>query len=127
MRLYEFEGKELFGRHSIPTPKRNLAPDAESSVRFSREMGFPAVLKVQVLTGGRGRAGGVKIVRDEKEVLRSAKEPECSVDGREFCGHSGSQKHVTVDPDSNSCHEGCVLREVKGEMDEQAEVHFLFR
>jgi succinyl-CoA synthetase beta subunit len=74
LRLYEFEGKELFDRHSIPTPKRNLAVDAESAVEMSRDTGFPAVLKAQVLTGGRGKAGGVKIVSDEKETLKQAEE-----------------------------------------------------
>ena len=56
MRLYEYEGKELFKRESIPTPRGKLARDVESALGASEEMGFPVVLKAQVLTGGRGKA-----------------------------------------------------------------------
>lgn len=72
MRLYEYEGKELFRRESIPIPKGKLANDVESALRASEEMGFPVVLKAQVLTGGRGKAGGVKIARSKEEALKCA-------------------------------------------------------
>jgi len=74
LRLYEYEGKELFKRESIPTPRGKLARDVESALGASEEMGFPVVLKTQVLTGGRGKAGGVKIARSREEALRCAKE-----------------------------------------------------
>ncbi|MCX5800280.1 MAG: acetate--CoA ligase family protein [Candidatus Eisenbacteria bacterium] len=74
MRLYEYEGKELFKRESIPIPKGRLATDAESALKASEDMGLPVVLKAQVLTGGRGKAGGVKIARTQEEALRCAKE-----------------------------------------------------
>ena len=74
MRLYEYEGKELFKRESIPTPRGRLARDVKSALGASEEMGFPVVLKAQVLTGGRGKAGGVKIARSREEALRCVKE-----------------------------------------------------
>jgi succinyl-CoA synthetase beta subunit len=74
LRLYEYEGKELFKRESIPIPKGRLVTDAESALKASEDMGLPVVLKAQVLTGGRGKAGGVKIVRTQEEALRCAKE-----------------------------------------------------
>lgn len=74
MRLYEYEGKELFRRESIPTPKGKLATDVASAIRTSEDTGFPVVLKAQVLTGGRGKAGGVKIARTGEDVSKSAEE-----------------------------------------------------
>jgi succinyl-CoA synthetase beta subunit len=66
--LYEYEGKELFRRESITVPKGRVACDVESVVKAADEIGFPVVLKAQVLTGGRGKAGGVKVARDRGEV-----------------------------------------------------------
>ncbi|MDH4157870.1 MAG: acetate--CoA ligase family protein [candidate division Zixibacteria bacterium] len=60
MRLYEFEGKELFKRFNIPIPPGRLARSPREAYTVLSEMNQPAVLKAQVLTGGRGKAGGVK-------------------------------------------------------------------
>lgn len=57
MKLYEFEGKRIFKEHGIPVPKGNVLTSAKDNV----EVDAPAVIKAQVLTGGRGKAGGIKI------------------------------------------------------------------
>lgn len=68
MRLYEHEAKLLFGKLGIPLPKSALAVSKDDAVKAAAEIGFPVVLKSQVLTGGRGKAGGIKIAKDEKDL-----------------------------------------------------------
>lgn len=67
MRLYEFEGKELFREYGIPVPDGKLVSDAKEAFAAVEVIG-PAVLKAQVLTGGRGKAGGVKLVEGANEA-----------------------------------------------------------
>jgi len=62
MRMYEFEGKKLFAQFGIPIPAGKIANSAADAEKIVGEMGTAAVLKSQVLTGGRGKAGGIKIV-----------------------------------------------------------------
>jgi succinyl-CoA synthetase beta subunit len=64
MKLFEYQGKELFGKYGIPIPKgmiikgKNDIRDAFKAVNSGRGV----VIKAQVLSGGRGKAGGIKIV-----------------------------------------------------------------
>lgn len=60
MRLYEFEGKRLFKQFNIPIPDGQLASGPDQVSEIVQKIG-PAVLKSQVLTGGRGKAGGIKV------------------------------------------------------------------
>lgn len=64
MKLFEYQGKELFAKYGIPIPKGILLDTPESEVSLE----FPLVLKSQVLSGDRQKKGGVKIV-DRKEDL----------------------------------------------------------
>jgi succinyl-CoA synthetase beta subunit len=60
MRFYEFESKQLFGKHGIPLPKGSrVARSREEASAIAKEIGGPVVLKSQVLSGGRMKAGGV--------------------------------------------------------------------
>lgn len=68
MRLYEFEGKRLFKAWGLPIPDGELVEKAEDLIKTAQRIGFPLMAKVQVLKGGRGKAGGVREVRDEKEL-----------------------------------------------------------
>jgi succinyl-CoA synthetase beta subunit len=72
MRLLEHEGKALFQRYGIPIPRSRLAKDDAEALAGAEELGFPAVIKAQVLSGGRGKAGGVVIVRTREEAGREA-------------------------------------------------------
>jgi len=69
MRLYEFEGKRLFKEWGLPVPDGELVEREEDLLEKGKKIGFPLVAKVQVLKGGRGRAGGVKVINDENELL----------------------------------------------------------
>lgn len=72
MRLFEYQGKELFTKYGIPVPPSRLVRDAGALGDALRSIGLPAVLKAQVLAGGRGKAGGVALVRSEDEARREA-------------------------------------------------------
>jgi succinyl-CoA synthetase beta subunit len=81
--LYEHQGKELFARYGIPVSAGRLATTAEEARRVAEELGGPVVVKAQVLTGGRGKAGGVKLAAgpDEAQVHAEA------ILGLEIRGH----------------------------------------
>jgi succinyl-CoA synthetase beta subunit len=64
MKLYEYEAKEIFSRHSIPVPEGKVISDPSHITGCT----YPVVLKAQVLVGGRGKAGGVKFCQDEREA-----------------------------------------------------------
>jgi succinyl-CoA synthetase beta subunit len=59
--LYEYQGKELFRRFGIPVSDGRLATTPAEARAAAKELGGPVVVKAQVLTGGRGKAGGVKL------------------------------------------------------------------
>jgi len=72
MRLFEYEGKELFSRYGIPIPRSKLAGDVSQALSAVDEIGLPAFIKAQVLSGGRGKAGGVVLVRTRDEAKMEA-------------------------------------------------------
>jgi succinyl-CoA synthetase beta subunit len=72
MDLYEHQGKELFARHGIPVGEGRLATSADEARRASEELGGPVVVKAQVLTGGRGKAGGVRVAATPDEAAEAA-------------------------------------------------------
>jgi len=68
MRLYEYEGMDIFESAGIPVPRRGVAESIEDALLIAGEIGYPVVLKAQVLVGGRGLAGGVKTVETPDEL-----------------------------------------------------------
>src|SRR5437763_2250618 len=74
MDLYEYQGKELFRRHGIPVSEGRLATAPAEARAAAEALGGPVVVKAQVLTGGRGKAGGVKLAADPKETETRARE-----------------------------------------------------
>ena len=73
MRLFEYQGKELFAKYGIPVPRSRLAKTPAQALAALDEIGLPAVIKAQVLSGGRGKAGGVALVRSREEAEKEAK------------------------------------------------------
>jgi len=74
MKLKEYEGKELFAKHGLAIPKGRVAHDADEVAEAVRHLpGSEVVLKAQVLVGGRGKAGGVKVVPKEQAVAAAKK------------------------------------------------------
>jgi succinyl-CoA synthetase beta subunit len=82
--LFEYQGKDFFARYGVPTSTGELVRDPDSAVAAARRVGFPAVIKAQVQVGGRGKAGGVKLVRDEAE----AREVATAILGMDIKGHT---------------------------------------
>lgn len=71
MRLYEFEGKRLFKQFNIPIPDGQLASAPDQVSEIVQKIGT-AVLKSQVLTGGRGKAGGIKVAENADTARKLA-------------------------------------------------------
>ncbi len=74
MDLYEYQGKELFSRFGIPVAEGRLAMDPSEAADAAAELDDPVVVKAQVLTGGRGKAGGIKLADDPKAAKAAASE-----------------------------------------------------
>ena len=68
MDLLEYQGKQLFRAHGVPVPDGRPAATVEEAVEAADELGYPVVVKAQVLIGGRGKAGGIKVAGDRSEV-----------------------------------------------------------
>ena len=74
VKLYEFEGRELFRRYGIPVTEYGVAGSAEEARRLSEEFGGRVVVKAQVLVAGRGKAGGVKVAETPARAAEIAAE-----------------------------------------------------
>jgi succinyl-CoA synthetase beta subunit len=72
--LYEYQGKELFRRFGIPVSDGRLAVTPEEARTAAQELGGQVVVKAQVLTGGRGKAGGIKLADGPDEAETSARD-----------------------------------------------------
>jgi succinyl-CoA synthetase beta subunit len=72
--LYEYQGKELFRRVGIPVSEGRLATSPAAARAAAHELGGPVVVKAQVLTGGRGKAGGIKLAESPDEAEARARE-----------------------------------------------------
>jgi succinyl-CoA synthetase beta subunit len=74
MDLYEYQGKQLFKQFGIPVSEGRVATTPEEARRAAEELGGPVVVKAQVLTGGRGKAGGVKLADSPDDAEQKAKD-----------------------------------------------------
>jgi succinyl-CoA synthetase beta subunit len=72
MDLLEHQGKELFARHGLRVSSGKAVDSVDAAVQAAGEVGYPVVVKAQVLIGGRGKAGGVKLAADEAEAREHA-------------------------------------------------------
>ena len=73
MDLLEYQGKQLFARHGVPVPSGAPAGTVEQAVAAADEIGYPCVIKAQVLIGGRGKAGGIKVAQNRGEAEEHAR------------------------------------------------------
>jgi len=74
MDLYEYQGKDLFRRFGIPVSEGRLATTPQEARAAAEELGGEVVVKAQVLTGGRGKAGGIKLAASPTEAEQRAHE-----------------------------------------------------
>ena len=68
MKAHEFQAKNLLKEYSIPVPSQQVVESAAAAVAAAKAIDQPVVVKAQVLSGGRGKAGGVKIAQNASEV-----------------------------------------------------------
>ena len=83
MDLYEYQGKQLFGRAGIPVSDGRLATTPEEARAAAEELGGQIVVKAQVLVGGRGKAGGIKLAETPDEAQAHAE----AILGLDIRGH----------------------------------------
>lgn len=74
MNLYEYQAKRLFAKYGIPIPQGDVAKTPEEAKAIAEKMGGRVIVKSQVHTGGRGKAGGVKLADDAADAAAKAKE-----------------------------------------------------
>ncbi|TQM35161.1 ADP-forming succinate--CoA ligase subunit beta [Pseudonocardia cypriaca] len=91
MDLYEYQAKELFAAHGVPVLAGRTVETAEEAGAAAAELGTAVVVKAQVKTGGRGKAGGVKLAETPEE----AREKAAAILGMDIKGHTVHQVLVT--------------------------------
>jgi len=69
MKIHEYQAKKLFAEYGIPIAEGDVAQTPDEAINIARKTGFPVVIKAQVLVGGRGKAGGVKIANNEADLI----------------------------------------------------------
>jgi succinyl-CoA synthetase beta subunit len=83
MDLFEYQAKELFAKHNVPTTPGRVTDTAEGAKAIAEEIGKPVMVKAQVKVGGRGKAGGVKYAATPEDAFAHAK----SILGLDIKGH----------------------------------------
>jgi len=99
MDLYEYQGKQLFARFGIPVSEGRLATTPEEARAAAEELGGQVVVKAQVLTGGRGKAGGIQLAGSLDEAEARARD----ILGMDIRGHV--VRSVWIEQASEIAHE----------------------
>ena len=68
MKLHEYQSKRIFAKYDVPIPEGDVATTLAEARQIAQRLGGPVVVKAQVLVGGRGKAGGIKVARDADEA-----------------------------------------------------------
>jgi succinyl-CoA synthetase beta subunit len=73
MKIHEYQAKAILGRHGVPVPRGEVAFSAQEAGEIARRLGTGVVVvKAQIHAGGRGKAGGVKVVKSSEEAEKTA-------------------------------------------------------
>ena len=72
MKIYEFQAHEIFSKMGIPSPRGEVAKTPEKVKQIAEKLGRPVAVKAQVLVGGRGKAGGIKLASNPEEAYKVA-------------------------------------------------------
>ncbi len=83
MDLFEYQAKELFEKHGVPSSKGRVTESADEAKKIAEEIGKPVMVKAQVKVGGRGKAGGVKYAANADEAFTHAQ----NILGLDIKGH----------------------------------------
>jgi len=93
--LYEYQGRELFARHGLPVLDGDVATTPEEARAIAERLGGRVVVKAQVKTGGRGKAGGVKLAENAEEAQARA----ADILGMDIKGHTVHKVMLTTTAD----------------------------
>src|SRR3989344_5000609 len=74
MNLHEYQAKEIIKRCGIAVPRGEAVDSVEAGLELSKKLGFPLAVKAQVQVGGRGKAGAIRIVKDQGELEKGLPE-----------------------------------------------------
>ena len=74
MKIHEYQAKDLLESYGIPVPEGYLALDSQSAYRSAERLGGTCVVKAQIHSGGRGKAGGVKLAHSADEAREIAEQ-----------------------------------------------------
>lgn len=91
MDLFEHEARDLFEKHGVPVPRGRVAADPASARAAAASLDGPVVVKAQVKTGGRGKAGGVRVARTADDAEQAADD----ILGMDIKGHTVHRVLVT--------------------------------
>ncbi|WP_290053211.1 ADP-forming succinate--CoA ligase subunit beta [Amycolatopsis solani] len=91
MDLFEHEARELFEKHGVPVPRGRVAADPAAARATAVDLGGSVVVKAQVKTGGRGKAGGVRVVHTADDAEQAADD----ILGMDIKGHTVHRVLVT--------------------------------
>ena len=72
MKLHEYQSKLIFAKYGIPIPKGQVAATSHEAKAIAEELGGRVVIKAQVLIGGHGKAGGVRLAKEPNEAEQLA-------------------------------------------------------
>ena len=72
MDLFEYQGKQFFSKYGLPVSSGEITFTVEEAVEAAERLGLPVMVKAQVHTGGRGKAGGVKFAATIDDVREHA-------------------------------------------------------
>jgi len=72
MKLHEYQSKKIFEQFGVPIPRGRVANIASEAKQIAEELGGRVIIKSQVLVGGRGKAGGIKLAKDPNEAMKFA-------------------------------------------------------
>jgi succinyl-CoA synthetase beta subunit len=112
MKLHEYQAKQVFADAGIPTPASALAASADEVVARADELGYPVAVKAQVHVGGRGKAGGIKLVEDADEARDAAE----SILGMDLKGYTVDRVLVEEAVDfTNELYVGVTMDRGEGE------------
>lgn len=93
MKIHEYQAKEIFRKYGIPIPKGLMADSLEKAIAHAKEIGGERfVVKAQVHAGGRGKAGGIKLVQGEKELQEAV----TAMLGKKLVTHQTGTEGITI-------------------------------